>query len=165
MWPGYFAAGSHRIIPVDHCPISSPKLNEAIATLRRDLSRTRPFETTVELFTNETDVQVNVQERIPPSARPLFEALGTGESIEYAGFRVSRGSFFQVNRFLLDRLIDTATAGAGGDTALDLYAGVGLFAKRLKDSFDSVSAVEPGNSAFGDLKHNVPDIGERPCHG
>ncbi|MBV8818269.1 MAG: class I SAM-dependent RNA methyltransferase, partial [Acidobacteriaceae bacterium] len=128
---GYFSAGSHDIVAIDHCPISSPKLNDIIGALARDLPHYRWFGGTVELFTNETEVQVNVLDRIPPSVRPLFENLGSAEPIEYAGFRVSRNSFFQVNRFLVDALVETAVRDSSGDSALDLYAGVGLFATHL----------------------------------
>ena len=40
---------------------------------------------------------------------------------------------------------------------MDLYAGVGLFSKRLAESFQSVTAVEAGQSAFRDLEHNLGD--------
>ena len=45
---GFYAAGSHEVIPVDHCPISSPRLNELIGRLARELPRHRGFETTIE---------------------------------------------------------------------------------------------------------------------
>ena len=57
-------------------------------------------------------------------------------ALDYQGrFRVSRNSFFQVNRFLLDRLVEVALEGAEGETALDLYAGVGLFSLALARRF------------------------------
>lgn len=53
------------------------------------------------------------------------------ESIEYRTsthkYRVSLGLFFQVNRFLIDRIVELVTAGETGSVAWDLYAGVGLF--------------------------------------
>lgn len=155
---GYFAGGSHTLVPILECPISSPKLNEAIASLARDLPQYRSFEGSIELFTNETDVQVNLLDRVPASVRPLFEAIGTGAPIEYAGFQVSRNSFFQVNRFLVEKLIATALADSQGATALDLYAGAGLFARSLKERFAQVVAVESGISAFRDLESNVPGV-------
>ena len=121
---GYFEHGSHVLCSIDHCPIVSPTLNGAISKLNAELPRFRWLTTTVELFTNETEVQVNVMDRIPVPLRPLFDSLGMREALDYNGFRVSRNSFFQVNRLLLDQLVETAVAGAEGETALDLYAGV-----------------------------------------
>ena len=75
-------------------------------------------------------------------------------------YRVSRGSFFQVNRFLLEQLVDETILNANGQTALDLYAGVGLFTVPLADRFRHVDAVERGGAACRDLEWNVAGLGE-----
>jgi 23S rRNA (uracil1939-C5)-methyltransferase len=69
---------------------------------------------------------------------------------------VSRGGFFQVNRFLLDELVGIVTAGRRGALAWDLYAGVGLFARALARGFERVVAVE---AAGGDLKSSFKGVG------
>jgi 23S rRNA (uracil1939-C5)-methyltransferase len=69
-------------------------------------------------------------------------------------YRVSAGSFFQGNRFLVDELVSLATGGVSGALALDLYAGVGLFSAVLARSFEQVIAVEAAGSSFADLRHN-----------
>jgi 23S rRNA (uracil1939-C5)-methyltransferase len=71
-------------------------------------------------------------------------------------YRVSAGSFFQTNRFLVDELVKVATGAAKGKAALDLYAGVGLFTMALGQTFDDVIAVEASPNAVADLKHNAP---------
>ncbi|HEY0264791.1 MAG TPA: 23S rRNA (uracil(1939)-C(5))-methyltransferase RlmD [Granulicella sp.] len=55
---------------------------------------------------------------------------------------VSRPSFFQVNRLLVDTLVKLAADGRSGDLAWDLYAGVGLFSRVLAERFARVTAVE-----------------------
>jgi 23S rRNA (uracil1939-C5)-methyltransferase len=86
-----------------------------------------------------------------------------------AGFdyRVDLGAFFQVNRWLLDRFVesviepvietldDRVTAGNKGTLAWDLFAGVGLFARKLTASFDRVVAVESAPSATQALAENL----------
>jgi 23S rRNA (uracil1939-C5)-methyltransferase len=164
---GYLRMGSHDLCPVDHCPISSPRLNEAIAALAAIVRDRRwpAFISRVELFTNEAEVQFNVLESAQPVARHFFDWLSerlpgySPGAIEYDGFRVSPRSFFQVNRYLSRALVDAALAGATGDTALDLYAGVGLFSRAMADPFREVTAVESGASAVADLKRNVPRAG------
>ncbi len=68
-----------------------------------------------------------------------------------SSYWVSRGGFFQANRFLLGELVRLATEGRQGALAWDLYAGVGLFSRRLRQSFGEVVAVEAGDVAAGDL--------------
>jgi len=70
-------------------------------------------------------------------------------------YRVSLGSFFQVNRFLIDPLVQLVTGEEQGDTAWDLYAGVGLFSLPLTGRFAGVTAVESSPSAVGDLRENL----------
>jgi 23S rRNA (uracil1939-C5)-methyltransferase len=83
---------------------------------------------------------------------------GTG-SLTYraAGFdyRVDLGAFFQVNRWLVDDLVEQVTANHSGNLAWDLFAGVGLFARQLTSNFASVVAVESAPSASEALAHNL----------
>lgn len=152
---GYFEHGSHKLCAVNQCPIASSMLNDAISKLKGNLGR---LNAAIELFTNETEIQVNLADRVPQAIFRVFESLGTSAPLEYEGFRVSRNSFFQVNRFLVHRLVDCAIGEAEGWSAVDLYAGVGLFAARLAKRFQKLAAVESGFSAFRDLEHNVPGI-------
>jgi 23S rRNA (uracil1939-C5)-methyltransferase len=89
-----------------------------------------------------------------------------------ASYRVSAGAFFQVNRHLTDELVNivagtgrgsgrdarrTARGDAGATgTALDLYAGVGLFSSILNREFERVIAVEPSPTSHADLLYNSP---------
>ncbi len=70
-------------------------------------------------------------------------------------FYVSLGSFFQVNRFLIEALSRLVTEGEYGDSVWDLYAGVGLFSRALASSFTKVTAVETSPSAVRDLHENL----------
>ncbi len=80
-------------------------------------------------------------------------------SLDYpaAGFdyRVDHGAFFQVNRWLVDALVEWVTAGYQGKLAWDLFAGVGLFARQLAARFDRVVAVESAPSAMAALEENL----------
>ncbi len=168
---GYRAAQSHKLCAIEKCPIASPAINAAIGQLREMLGDPRwpRFVRAIELFTNETEMQLNVVETEHPVARRFFDwcaeripGLVPG-ALDYqaAGhtWRVSRGTFFQVNRFLIDRLVETALDGAEGQTALDLYAGVGLFSLALARKFAEVTAVESGARAAGDLRFNAERAG------
>jgi 23S rRNA (uracil1939-C5)-methyltransferase len=70
-------------------------------------------------------------------------------------FRVSAGSFFQVNRYLVRELVQTVVGDFHGKIAMDLYAGVGLFASHLSKRFDQVFAVESAPISATDLQTNA----------
>jgi 23S rRNA (uracil1939-C5)-methyltransferase len=163
---GYREARSHKLCAIESCPISSPKINEAIGALAGMLrdSRWPRFVRSLEIFTDERQVQLNVLEAERPVARRFFDwcaetipGLVAGALDYQDRFRVSRNAFFQVNRYLADKLVEIALdgAGAGGETALDLYAGVGLFSLELARRFRQVTAVESGAAAAGDLVFNA----------
>jgi 23S rRNA (uracil1939-C5)-methyltransferase len=165
---GYLEMRSHKLCGIDQCPIASPKLNQTIDILNgmlRDPKWPRMVRA-LELFTDETSMQLNVMETDRPVARRFFEWCAekipgmVENALDYEGrFRVSRGSFFQVNRFLLDRLVELAMEGVEGDSAFDLYAGVGLFAPSLAARFREVTAVESGSGAVRDLQFNAERAG------
>jgi 23S rRNA (uracil1939-C5)-methyltransferase len=165
---GYLEMRSHKMCGIAQCPIASPKLNQAIDVLNRMLHDAKwpRMVRSVELFTDETGVQLNLMETGRPVARRFFEWCGENipglveGALDYNGqYRVSRGSFFQVNRFLLNRLVEAAVEGAEGDSAFDLYAGVGLFAPALARKFRQVTAVESGSRAVRDLQFNAQRAG------
>jgi 23S rRNA (uracil1939-C5)-methyltransferase len=70
-------------------------------------------------------------------------------------YRVDHGAFFQVNRWLVDALVEKVTAGHSGKLAWDLFAGVGLFARQLAANFARVVAVESAPSATAALEENL----------
>jgi 23S rRNA (uracil1939-C5)-methyltransferase len=163
---GFLAARSHTLVPVTgECPISSPRLNQALAEMRARLPDPRfpRFVHSLEIFTNEVDLQVNVIEADRPVARSCYDWCGSMVAIDYATsfgtFRVSPRSFFQVNRFLVEPLVDAALQNTTGETALDLYAGVGLFALPMARRFKNVTAVEAGADAARDLEVNAARAG------
>jgi 23S rRNA (uracil1939-C5)-methyltransferase len=168
---GFHQAGSHDLCAIDHCPISSPLLNQAIASLGHAVLKPEwpAFLRSLELFTNETELQLTVADTTRPVAARFFEWCATflpplvPGALTYTAvghpFRVSRGSFFQVNRFLIDDLVSEVIAGATGAHAVDLYAGVGLFTLPLARSFERVDAIERGGPAYRDLEWNATQWG------
>jgi len=77
-----------------------------------------------------------------------------------AAYRVSAGSFFQVNRYLTDELVKIVTAGQSGEMALDLYAGAGLFSTALVGDIHHIVSVESSQTSSGDLAYNLSSNGE-----
>ena len=164
---GFHKTGSHDLCAIDHCYIASPVLVDAIAKFRTAVREPQwpAFLRSLEVFTNETTIQLNVLDATRPVAGRFFEWCGTflGKlapgPIEYAAlgftYRISRGSFFQVNRFLVDSLVSEVLGQETGRHAVDLYAGVGLFSLPLSQRFQRVQAVERSRGAYRDLEWNA----------
>jgi 23S rRNA (uracil1939-C5)-methyltransferase len=88
----------------------------------------------------------------------LKETIGNPALLYQVGdksFRVSPGAFFQTNRHLVRELAQTVVSDFFGKIALDLYAGVGLFANHLAKRFEQVFAVESSPASAADLQANA----------
>lgn len=92
--------------------------------------------------------------------RPLesWGASGLSYRVADEDYWISRGGFFQVNRFLIDELVRIVAANRNGQLAWDLYAGVGLFSRALAKRFQQVVAVE---TAGTDLINSFKGQGKR----
>jgi len=169
---GYHERGSHRLCPIESCPIASPQINRAVAALARmgPDRRFPDFLRQVELFTNEKDVLLTVLDTARPLGHRFFDWCGNeiegfspssfldypaGADLLRAGVR----SFFQVNRFLAGRLPEVVLRDHSGGLAVDLYAGVGLLSLPLARRFSRVLAVDSSRSAALDLDYNAQRAG------
>jgi 23S rRNA (uracil1939-C5)-methyltransferase len=92
-------------------------------------------------------------------APPLTEEDAAERSLSIAGerYRFDASCFFQINHALLESLVVEATKDAAGESAIDLYCGVGLFTLPLARRFKRVTGVEANAAAASFARHNLTD--------
>ncbi len=180
---GFYEAGSHRLFPIEACLILSPRLNSVLRELQRpEWSRRLSRRSEITMYADDRDEKVMLvfrgtieREESERLGRDLLDSdlsvrtvaflsdgrpqvLGEPALLYQAGefrYQISPGSFFQGSRFLLPELVDTVIGGLAGETALDLYAGVGLFTLPLARRFSQVIGVEAHSGAARDLTFNA----------
>jgi tRNA/tmRNA/rRNA uracil-C5-methylase (TrmA/RlmC/RlmD family) len=144
--PGMFAHRSHRLIDIDRCLIAHPGTPEV-------LGREWPGTASVlAAVSSEGRTAVGTDEQ--PAGR-LHERIGERR------FRVAADGFWQVHPRAASVLVDTVLAGlepSPGETALDLYAGVGVFAAFLAEAGCAVLAVEGDKEAVRSMRRNLHDL-------
>lgn len=91
----------------------------------------------------------------PPRSLGQWGASSLTYRAAQTDYRVDHGAFFQVNRWLIDKMVDRVVAGQRGALAWDLFAGVGLFARQLLHSFVRVVAVESAPTSRQALQANL----------
>lgn len=197
---GYFKMGSHELLAVEECPISSPLINRGIAALWQSgrAGKVPNGVREIEFFADADDQEMLIEVSTSADARraavrtwgeELRDSMSAISGIvvfrDVAGdksraqekllsvgaanltyrtaqatYRVSAGSFFQTNRHLTDELVRIVTHGQRGESALDLYAGVGLFSTALACDIRHIVSVESSQTSTGDLSYNLPSNGK-----
>lgn len=171
---GYRRAGTHDIIPIDCCPLLHP----AAQAVRGEAGDhwEGAAEVTVRAAVAGAGTAMCVAPGpgalppLPPGMTPVAIVDESGAAHALRGdptvtervgdfdYRVSAGSFFQVNTTGAERLVALVCESAAvqpGDTVIDLYAGVGLFSRPLAADGAAVVAVDSSTSACEDARHNL----------
>ncbi len=175
---GFLAADSHSVIPVEECLLLDPLLDDLWSALDMEWPQLRRLSLRcgsatgdlMALFELDHYEDFDIEVDFPVSCVLL---LASGETVVLMGhsylmeqvagrdYRISAGSFFQVNTAgaeALVALVRDLLAPTGDETLLDLYCGVGLFGLALADQVGGVIGVESAPSAAADLEHNAQGL-------
>jgi 23S rRNA (uracil1939-C5)-methyltransferase len=151
---GFHYATSHDVCDVESCPILVPELDRALTSLRSTINKAEP-----EVFNQSRppEIEIAAGEAGVASEPPILNETPAVLEREARGarYRFDARTFFQVNALLLEQLIDEAVDDYTGRAAIDLYAGVGLFAIQLARRFDKVYGVESDRRASGFARENI----------
>lgn len=150
---GYYERGSRRVCDVVDCAVLRPELQAKLEAVRgTDASQFPPELQHLDVVAGENGV----------SFAPEFANFETRElslSVRGEVYRYNAEAFFQINPSLLEPLLDFALGDASGESALDLYSGVGLFTLPLSRQFKKLVAVEANTTAARFARRNLQDAG------
>ncbi|MET8556416.1 class I SAM-dependent RNA methyltransferase [Streptomyces sp. NPDC004959] len=172
---------SHEVEPIDRCLIAAEGVSE-LGIESRDWSGMDTVEAIAATGSQDRQVILTprpgarlplVQLDKPVSVLRVDEKDGGVHRVHGRAFvreradehtwRVGNGGFWQVHPKAADTLVRAAMQGLTprkGETALDLYCGVGLFAGALADRVGEKGAVlgiETSKRAVEDARHNLAD--------
>jgi 23S rRNA (uracil1939-C5)-methyltransferase len=156
---GFFRCGSHTVEDVESCPLLRPSLNKALGSVRQFKYKVdRGGRHEMDIACSEADdfwttvhAGSNIDEEISSyigTGKP--EELLLHRSIGEFRYSVTAPVFFQANDFMVGELVSLVRASAknaGCNSAVDLFAGVGLFTLPLALQFRKVLAVENSRAA------------------
>ncbi|MCZ4095598.1 class I SAM-dependent RNA methyltransferase [Streptomyces sp. SID13666] len=172
---------SHEIERIDQCLIAAPGVTE-LGIETREWPDTASVEAIAATGSNDRQVIVTPTPdgRLPiveldrPVSVARVDEQGGVHKVHGRGFvreravgrtwRVGSGGFWQVHPQAPDLLAEAVLDGLqprDGDTALDLYCGVGLFAGAIAEKVGETGAVlgiESGKRAVEDARHNLADL-------
>lgn len=160
---GFRRFHGHDVVDASDCLIVHPGLADLIAVGR--FPRAKDVTLRIGARTSErlTYADPSAADAVVPDDVVVTDRRRPGYYHEEAAgrrWRISARSFFQARpdgADALARVVGDAAGDGDGRTAIDLYAGVGLFAGVLVDRGWSVVAVEGNRGAAADARHNVRD--------
>lgn len=167
--PGLTARGTHRVLPLTHCPIAQEPINRALAVLSEH-QNARPQ---VLMRCGSQSGQLLIQPTPSPDVALQLTDVGLDlhtETMEerLAGetFRIRPSSFFQTNtaqaekmaQMVLHGLFDGNTQEPSSMTVVDAYCGVGTFALLFARHVGKVLAIEESASAIKDAQWNLRGV-------
>jgi len=131
---GYHARRSHRLVPIERCPVLAPGLEREAVTLARRLEPGAP---------PRIDLALGGDGRVA-AAPPAGDVEGGELRRRVGGFDLAFDArcFFQGHAGLLDALVERVVGPWRGEAAFDLYGGVGLFGLPLSQRYERVVLVE-----------------------
>src|SRR6266540_3702172 len=147
---GYFERGSNRVCDVEFCAVLVSELQETLEHVRHEILAGAASQQLRAIDAVVGDEGVSVA---PPLAG--FKTGIVSRSIGNESYYFSAEAFFQVNHELLAPVIAEAFGDATGQTAIDLYCGVGLFTLPLARRFERVTGVEAHPRAADFARRNV----------
>ncbi len=137
---GFMRRKTIDIIEVEHCAVLAPAINNLLK--EKPSSITSGKSSKVHLFSTTTG-QLS-------TGHEIVKLKLLGKSIEF-----DNRCFFQSNLSLLETFIQHALQDLKGETAVDLYSGVGLFALFLADNFKRCILVEENSHSLKFAKKNL----------
>lgn len=174
---GFIAADGKTILPISECHTARPEIMALFNQLETDKLDAERIGVRVGtegdallVFESETGEPPGVELDLPMSvatinhsgeAFPLIGGDALTQTAHGRAFRVSAGSFFQVNTAAAERLVRLildSLALRGGETVLDLYCGVGLFSAFVAPLAGRVIGVESFAPAVRDAEVNLDEF-------
>ncbi|GHO95684.1 23S rRNA (uracil-5-)-methyltransferase RumA [Reticulibacter mediterranei] len=170
--PGLTARGTHRVLPLQECPIAEENINRALSILSRHENPRPQALVRCSAYSQQVMIQP-----VPPQevAAQLAESgldLHTEtmeETLVGATFRIRPSSFFQTNTAQAEKMAQMVLSGllptndqsneaAQQLTVVDAYCGVGTFALLLARHVGKVIAIEESASAIKDAQWNMRTV-------
>ena len=180
---GFQEPGSHQVLPVQTCRLCEDPINtilpllefeQAVEGVDRIAVRVGAGEDIMLILESQEPQPPEINVELPVSVVHLVvDEQGNSYAIVMAGddhvvmeaierpFRVSAGSFFQVNTLQAENMVrylgEQLPLGPEC-TLLEVYAGVGLFSSFLAPKVGRLAAVESSSSAVEDFAANLDEF-------
>ena len=169
LW-GYYNSNTHNFVSVNKCFLASDSINKVIEY--KELINIKNGSITIRSnYNNEILISINSEDSVEINIDELkknIKLVGIiindnvyyGESFfieKYNDklFKVNYNSFFQINKYITNKMISILNDNLSGNTLLDLYCGVGFLGLSISNKFNKIYGIEINKNSIIDATYNA----------
>lgn len=154
---GFKRRGTHKFIHVEYCHIMHDEINRILLQIQGKKTKRKTHNITIRYGVNTGTklIQPEIVDVELETGQKYYTEKLLGQE-----FVISAPSFFQVNTYQAERMIETIFSFLEPDdrVVIDAYAGVGTFSVFLAQKVERVIAIEESKSAYKDALVNIKNF-------
>lgn len=154
---GFKIRGTHKFLHVEYCHIMHNEINKILSLLQGKKPKRKTHNITIRYGINTG--KWLIQPEMDTVEIETGQTFYTERLLGY-DFTISAPSFFQVNTYQAEKLIQTVLNYITSEDkiVIDAYAGVGTFTVFLAQKSEKVIAIEESRSAYKDAQINIKNL-------
>lgn len=169
LW-GYYNSNTHNFVNIDKCLLAKDSINKVIKS--KDLINVCNGSITIRSnYNNEILLIINSKEEVSINIDKLKNEIKLVgiivndkvyygedffiESFNNKLFKVNYNSFFQINEYVTNKMIDILNNNLTGNILLDLYCGVGFLGQVINNKFNKIYGIELNRNSIIDATYNA----------
>lgn len=166
---GYYNSKTHNFVEIKNCLLAKESINEVIKN--KELFDIKNGLITIRSnYNNEILISIKSQEEINIKIdllKSIIKLVGivVNDKLVYGNtyfiekykdkfFKVNYNSFFQINEFITNKMIDILKENITDNNLLDAYCGVGFLGISLSENFNKIYGIEINESSIIDAIKN-----------
>ena len=169
LW-GYFNSNTHDFVNIDNCLLVNNEINKVIEN--KDLFNIKSGNIVIRCnYNNEILIAINSSDEVSidiDSLKVKVKLVGIVvndqvyygekyfiESVNNKLFKVNYNSFFQINPYITNKMIEIIEDNIVGENILDLYCGVGFLGQVISNKVNKIYGIEINQNSILDAISNA----------
>lgn len=167
---GYYNSNTHHFVSIKECLLAKNSINKVLEN--KDLFDIKSGSIIIRSnYNDEILLVINSEEKVDIDIDKLrikvkLVGIVVNDKIYYGEkyfiekfndklFKVNYNSFFQVNNYITNEMINIINDNSYGDNLLDLYCGVGFLGQCVSDKYNKIYGIEINENSILDAINNA----------
>ena len=167
---GYYNSNTHNFVSIKECLLAKNSINKVLEN--KDLFDIKSGNIIIRSnYNDEILIVINSEEKVNIDIDKLrikvkLVGIVVNDKIYYGEkyfiekfndklFKVNYNSFFQINNYITNEMINIINDNSYGDNLLDLYCGVGFLGQCVSDKYNKIYGIEINENSIIDAINNA----------